>query len=289
MTISRLRAIFPSTSLIKINPIYSGYNSSIIENAARTIQTPPTTQISTNVTSRIVMALPPIPRVTQPIMVDSAIFTPTPGATPGVSRVVPISTSTPTADISDQVTLTPSSGPPALAPRSTPSEDEIEFFGSSPTTSEVSFIRNANDESHSGPELTDQEKPKIVSITSANIINGRPTKVFVFIKKLISPDKKAIKYILKKRDLFNSTTFINVAELTETQLTPASRYPDIVNLENPSSENLSAIVDSEFTYNNVYVYKLYVEWLPKTEQEKRAFLNNQAEISEDFSGAFRIS
>lgn len=275
MTLSKLRTTFMNTAGVRINSRFSGYDSRIIQDSARIISTTPsstrrtTTRVAisgpapaapiqlipTPISQILPTGIPSAPRPTAPIEGDAtgAIIITRPREEAVMVYVPPLIT---------------------LAPLAT--EDEEEFFPAV-EPEEVNFIQNPNDESFSGPSLTDAEKPKIIAISSIDIVNGRPSKNVIFFKSLTSSDKKATKYTLKKKNLLESSSYVNVAVLAPNQLIPAIQFTEIVNSESSETKNIFGIIDSTFSANNVYVYKIYVEWVEKTVEEKQVFINIPSE------------
>lgn len=277
MTLPKLRTTFTNTSGIMINSRFSGYDSRIVQNSAReniaaavVPSSGVTSRRTTTTTTRVAISgpagAPPLPI---PIAVAPTAIAPL------IPILAPPLTAPLSVDISDQITMTPSPEdavlvyiPPVIRLAPLPAEDETDFF--SPVEAESpNFIQNPNDESFSGPALTDAEKPKIIGISSVDVVNGRPSKNIIFFKALTSDTKKAVKYTLKKKNLLEASSYVNVSSLTTSQLIPATRFSDLINIESPEARITFGITDITFSANNIYVYKLYVEWIEKTAEEKQ--------------------
>jgi len=124
-----------------------------------------------------------------------------------------------------------------------------------------------NDEVWNGPTLSESDKPKILGIVSKNIINGIPQKNLIFIQGMNSMNKKVILYSILKKELFSGGNFVKIFESAPNDITSPQEYFTIIN-ENPSMANASfAVEDNEIHNNGVYIYKLYMEWAPKTTDE----------------------
>lgn len=278
MTISRLIGTFQNTSGVMINSNYSGYNSRIIENAAKTNSSKKAstglTARRTTTRTRISSPIPPPPPPP-----SSTIMLPTETVARITSPVPVTQTAAPTQPLSvdvediieppEPVQMVYSAPPLRLAPIA--EEDEREFF-SDVASEPVNFLQNPNDESFSGPALTEDEKPKIVAITSVDVINGRSSKNVIFFKGLLSFDKKPVKYVLSRKDLFNDAVLTAIATITPSELVLSTNFPDLINPESSEAKSTFALVDNDLAQNRVYIYKLYVEWVEKTAEEKLLFL-----------------
>lgn len=124
-----------------------------------------------------------------------------------------------------------------------------------------------NDEIWNGPTLSDADKPKILGIVSKNITNGIPQKNLIFIQGMNSVDKKATLYSILKKEIFSGANFVKIFESAPNDITLPQEYFTTIS-ENPSMASASfAVEDNEIHNNGVYIYKLYMEWAPKTTDE----------------------
>jgi hypothetical protein len=194
---------------------------------------------------------------------SSVVFTPQP------TVAAPVSGSTNTESTSSfSAVFVPS--PTAVAPilvSSTPAEDEEIFFPETTTD----FIAPANDEVFSGERLQDSEKPKIVATIGSDIVNGVPQKTYILFSQLNSLNKKALKYSLMRKCLLTETSFSIISEtLIQNLQSPLNLLEYKNNKEFLVSAN-AVIVDEHLQKDNIYIYKLKVDWVPKQNSEITRF------------------
>lgn len=125
-------------------------------------------------------------------------------------------------------------------------------------------------ESFSGLYLELLDRPQIIGTLENRVVRGFPAESVVFIKRVNTSKYFEIGYKIYRKAIFYERDFKLVANLEGDKISADEQYTDFIKNDlNLSPKRVITFVDSNLRKNQVYAYKVRVEYRELTEEERK--------------------